>query len=54
MTKCPECGGDISSTASKCPHCGHDMHGCANSMMSLGCLLTICVTVPVLLLMFGI
>lgn len=27
MTKCPECGDDISDQASQCPHCGVEFKG---------------------------
>ena len=25
MTKCPECGKEVSDTAKTCPHCGHEL-----------------------------
>jgi predicted amidophosphoribosyltransferase len=51
--ECPFCKSQIPAAASACKHCGKDvstLHLVGKGMQSLGCLLTIFVTVPVLLL----
>jgi DNA-directed RNA polymerase subunit RPC12/RpoP len=35
LTKCKECGKEVSTTAKKCPHCGYDFE---SRRMMQGCL----------------
>src|SRR5260370_34378543 len=41
LTKCKECGKEISTTADKCPSCGAS----TGSHKGLGCLLFVCISI---------
>ena len=62
IINCKECGKEISDKAKFCPNCGYEIESFSKSldqagqkMQKLGCMLTIFVTIPILLmlLMFG-
>lgn len=55
LKPCHECGKEISNTADKCPHCGAPPKVVAfgKAMQSCGCLLTVFVTVPIILIVMG-
>lgn len=60
LTECWECGEEVSSNASECPNCGvshpeskvaSKMESAGEAMQGCGCLLTLLITVPFLVLM---
>lgn len=56
LESCPECDSEISTDAEECPQCGADVrHGCVKAgetMQSCGCILTLLITIPLLLILF--
>lgn len=59
LVKCSECTNDISDKAKLCPHCGYEigssqssLEAAGSKMQSIGCGLTLFVTIPILLLFF--
>jgi uncharacterized membrane protein YvbJ len=56
LKPCRECGHQVAELASKCPHCGIDWPAnkaaaTASKMQTIGCALTLLVTLPILLLL---
>ena len=52
---CRECGGQVSDSAKFCPHCGSPsqaeaLKGTGQAIGTIGCLLTLFVTVPILII----
>lgn len=56
LKPCHECKQPVSTTATKCPHCGAPSKAMAiaDGMKALGGCLTLLVTVPILLFVFGV
>lgn len=57
MKPCRKCGKQVSESAEACPNCGepHPANTLAmvgESLQSIGCLLTLIITMPILLFMF--
>lgn len=61
LTNCHECGREVAQTADTCPNCGvkHPASKAASTMdtigegcQSLGCILTLAVTIPIVILAF--
>jgi hypothetical protein len=55
LKPCRECGTEVSEDAKVCPHCGvqwpaNALQLLAGNLGGLGCLLTLLVTVPILLI----
>jgi ABC-type ATPase with predicted acetyltransferase domain len=44
LTKCKECGKEISTTANKCPHCGYDF---VPGQTLKGCLVLVIIIVTI-------
>lgn len=58
--ECHQCGAGLGSKTKICPKCGAEtptigdaLEGCGKSMQSIGCLITLFVTIPIILLAFG-
>jgi hypothetical protein len=56
LKACRECGKEVSASAKQCPHCGvehpaNPLGALGGSCQSLGCALTLLVTVPIVLLL---
>lgn len=49
LKSCPECKKEVSSEAKACPHCGKPLPKIADMMGSLGCFLTLFVTIPIII-----
>lgn len=54
LKPCRECGREISTAAKQCPHCGapSSAEAVGKFMQSCGCILTLVVTIPILILLF--
>ena len=55
IESCHECGGKISNSAKYCPHCGSPsraeaLKSTGEKISAVGCLLTLFVTVPILII----
>jgi predicted amidophosphoribosyltransferase len=56
LTKCPDCQGDVSSTADRCPHCGRAIargflgRAGTERAFNVGCLVSLPVMVALVLL----
>lgn len=56
LINCQECGREVSDQAKTCPHCGAPptkLQVVGKSLETIGCLLTLLVTIPILLFMLG-
>ena len=56
LTNCIECGEIVSDKADKCPHCGAPptkAKAIGDTLQTIGCLGTIFITLPILLLFLG-
>lgn len=61
LVNCLECGKEVSNRAAACPHCGNPLDRIpptggqkkpvADQLIRLGCLLTILITIPILILL---
>ena len=59
LIRCPDCGREISISADACPHCGRPrdktatekIGAAATKMQKVGCLLTLLVTIPILIIL---
>lgn len=57
LKTCRECGKDVSESAKSCPHCGVDhpankLAAAGAKMQRIGCILTLLITLPILLMLF--
>jgi hypothetical protein len=56
LKPCRVCGHDVADTARRCPQCGVDYPasaaaGCGKKMQTVGCALTLLITLPLILLL---
>ncbi len=58
LINCSQCGKEISNVAKTCPNCEvpveslpNNLEGCGKFLSNLGCVLTLFVTIPILMLL---